>query len=60
MGDHVPDGCDECATDPNLTTPGRRWRHGAGGVHPVNEGSDALAGGVLVPPDGKVILRIVA
>jgi hypothetical protein len=28
MGDHVPDGSDECATDPALTTQDRRWRRG--------------------------------
>lgn len=42
MGDHVPDGSDECATDPDLTTRGRRWRRGAGGVHPVDESQLAL------------------
>ncbi|TWV31240.1 hypothetical protein FRZ03_35365 [Streptomyces misionensis] len=51
MGDHVPDGSDECATDPDLTTRDGRWRRGSGGVHPVDEGSEALVGGVLVPPD---------
>lgn len=46
MGDHVPDGSDECATDPALTTQDRRWRRGSGGVRPVDEGSEALVGGV--------------
>ncbi|SCK49961.1 hypothetical protein YUWDRAFT_04383 [Streptomyces sp. AmelKG-D3] len=42
MGDHVPDGSDECATDPDLTTRGRRWRRGSGGVHPVDDSQLAL------------------
>lgn len=40
MGDHVPDGSDECATAPDLTTQDRRWRRGSGGVRPVDEGSE--------------------
>lgn len=51
MGDHVPDGSDECATDPALTTQDRRRRRGSGGVRPADEDSEALAGGVLVPPE---------
>ena len=51
MGDHVPDGSDECATDPALTAQDRRWRRGSGGVRPADKGSEALVGGVLVPPD---------
>lgn len=36
MGDHVPDGSDECAPDPDLTTRDRCGRRGSGGVHPVD------------------------
>jgi hypothetical protein len=51
MGDHVPDGSDECAADPVLTPTDRRRRCGSRGVRPVDEGSEGLVGGVLVPPD---------
>lgn len=46
MGDHVPDGSDECATDPALTTQDRRWRRGSGGIRPVDEGSVTDDGGI--------------